>query len=144
MCAIVDANVGASLLRAPDAARNALMHKWIRGGGRIAIGGKLRAELAQIGEVRRWLVTLSTAGRVVDVADDRVDAEEEALRPSCESDDSHVIALARVSGARVVFTDDAALRRDVKNARLLAKPRGKIYSDASHAHLLTRKTCAGC
>ena len=58
-----------------------------------------------------------------------------------QSDDSHVIALARASGARLLYTGDTALIADFKDKRLIDKPRGRIYSGAANSDLLTRSTC---
>lgn len=61
----------------------------------------------------------------------------------CRSNDLHVLALARVSGARTLCTADGDLRRDFKDSRLVARPKGSIYSRASHAHLLKHSTSCG-
>ena len=58
---------------------------------------------------------------------------------ACVSDDQHVIALAQVSGARLLFSNEPNLHRDFKSKRLIDKPRGKVYSnkeskDLSKAH----------
>lgn len=42
------------------------------------------------------------------------------------SDDEHVLALARVSGARLLYTEDKELIEDFKNSRILS-PRGKVF-----------------
>ena len=61
----------------------------------------------------------------------------------CQSNDHHVIALARVSGARVLFTEDKALMRDFGDLRLL-RPKGKVYRRPSHSRLLVhRRGCRG-
>ena len=46
----------------------------------------------------------------------------------CASDDEHVIALARVSGARLLFTNDGDLQADFKNPGIINGPRGVIYT----------------
>ena len=48
------------------------------------------------------------------------------------SDDEHVLALALVSGARLLYTNDAALISDFKNRTIVATPRGKIYTTAEN------------
>ena len=62
------------------------------------------------------------------------------------SNDPHVLALAIVSGARLLYSNDADLQQDFKDKRLIDKPRGKVYStredksfQQSHARLLWRK-----
>ena len=58
---------------------------------------------------------------------------------ACVSDDEHVIALAQVSGARLLFSNDAELHKDFKSKELIVQPRGKVYStkearDFTNAH----------
>ncbi len=52
------------------------------------------------------------------------------------SNDAHVIALARVSGARILFCRDTALEKDFRNPSVINNPRGKIYKYKSHKNLL--------
>ena len=65
----------------------------------------------------------------------------------CRSDDEHVLALAVVSGARLLYTNDTALIADFKNREIIANPRGKVYSTAvsnrvtaTHRRLLGDRT----
>ncbi len=101
-------------------------------------GGENRRELAKLSNVRRRLKTLWSAGLALEEDDGDVDKEEKAVvkMSACRSDDPHVIALARVSGARVVCTEDQALQTDFKNRDLVPAPKGKIYKNANHAHVL--------
>jgi hypothetical protein len=62
----------------------------------------------------------------------------------CESDDQHLLALARVAGARTLCTEDKPLMSDFKNASIIAAPRGRIYRDESHVSLLQHdRGCQG-
>lgn len=70
-----------------------------------------------------------------------IDAETIAIKSACTSNDAHVVALARISGARVVATKDIQLHVDIKNKTLLDNPRGSVYQDESHAHLLAAAAC---
>ena len=47
----------------------------------------------------------------------------------------HVLALALVSGARLLYTNDAALIDDFGNPEIVARPRGKIYTTARNANV---------
>ena len=64
--------------------------------------------------------------------DEDVNGRAEALRRNniCTSNDEHVIALALVSGARLLYTNDKALIEDFKNRDIVAGPRGRIYTTA--------------
>ena len=52
-----------------------------------------------------------------DISDEAVDSEAETLQSQgvCRSDDEHVLALASVSGARLLFTNDNALQDDFRD-----------------------------
>ena len=99
-------------------------------GGRLWIDefhGTQRANLVQ---------SLEQAGRAIIYPASIVNAEEDAVKVDCKSNDAHVIALARVSGARVLCTQDSELEDDFKDRTLIDSPRGSIYKNASHRHLL--------
>lgn len=91
-----------------------------------------------MGEFWRYFVRLDRRGSARLIADPLVDHETNVVRSTglCLSDDPHIVALARVSGARVLCSNDDALCADFKNPRLLAKPRGKIYRYAEHSRLI--------
>jgi hypothetical protein len=144
VCLIVDANVAGRFLAQPGAIVDWLFGD--RGIPRLVAAGKLREELAVLTEVRRLLVTLERAGRLRSADPHRLQTEEARLRIAnrCVSNDHHVLALALVTGARTLATDDGALARDFKNVHLIAAPRGKIYRDPGiHGRLLghTPKSC---
>ena len=81
--------------------------------------------------------------------DDAVNARADELRQRavCRSDDEHLLALALVTGARLLYTNDAALIADFKNREIVANPRGKVYTTAennevtnAHRRLLADRT----
>ena len=85
---------------------------------------------------------------VVEYGDTEIEAEirwikkqklPKKMKP--KSNDLHVIALARISGARLLYSDDKKLRKDFKNKHLVNSPRGKVYSKEDHQHLLDQNLC---
>ena len=80
---------------------------------------------------REWLRQGLLRGSVRDTPDRQVDDEARALASSedLRSNDRHVLALARLSGARLLYSRDEALRDDFRNVKLLAGPRGKLYPE---------------
>ncbi len=119
----------------------------------LVVGGRHREELMRSGEsMRRWLTQLQLAGRLTSVESELVGQRTNKLTqtteqgtPLCESNDEHIIALAQISGARLLFTNDNALTSDFKAKRLIDAPRGKVYSTSqssevqrSHRDLLRR------
>lgn len=133
MCAIVDANaahevfpespVQGSPVR-PPAGRG--FFDWIcKGDGRLVVGGKLREELDKTG-LKNWMRTARQAGHIRLVDDESVDRRAGELddEGACQSNDSHVVALAEISGARLLYTNDGKLQEDFK--KLVQK--GRVYS----------------
>ena len=144
MCIIVDANRMGTFLADPVREDVAPIHRWLekRSGTLVySTGGKFESEIGATS--RRKLLSYVQAGRakLVDAAD--FDEDEQRLNNNAvlRSDDPHVLALARFSGARVLFTADGDLRDDFKDKRFIDNPRGKIYSGKQNASLLTQSTC---
>ena len=96
------------------------------------------------GMARRRLADYVRDGRAIVVAKERFTEDEASLRRRSDlrSDDPHVLALARVSGARLLYTGDTDLIADFKDKKIIDSPRGKVYSGAANTNLLTRSACA--
>lgn len=128
MCAIVDANTAAEVFgRNKTEAGSAFFNWLIREHGRLIVGGEVRRELLRT-SARALLQQLTLAGRAFTVDDAQVDATTEVVRPQCRSDDPHVVALAQVSGARLLYSNDMTLHRDFGDPHLINAPRGSIFS----------------
>lgn len=137
MCLIVDSNCSHIIFGQPSSENARPIWDWLRADGIIVYGGRLTRELSRTANAVRILAELSRSGRAK-FEDEKAVQEQEAIIAAtnrCQSDDFHVIALARVSGARVLFTEDKKLMRDFQNLELL-RPKGKIYRAARHRALL--------
>ncbi len=136
MCTILDNDVVAAVFR-PDPCPGAREFKrWIEAGGaRLVVGGKNLRELCENRAFRAWLQEALRQSKATSVPDSRVDKEAESLRQSAsfKSNDEHVLALARLSGARLLYSRDGPLGDDFKDVRLLGKPRGKVYPEKKGA-----------
>lgn len=153
MCAIVDANVAPLLFRADDSGAAAAFFEWINTGtGRLVVGGKLRTELAEVRSFVKWQREATLAGLIRSVSDKHVNSRADVVKNEglCRSNDEHIIALAQISGARLLYSHDKNLHKDFRNRALLADPRGKVYSTLtgpelrhSHRQLLDGCTCRG-
>src|SRR5262245_50758229 len=107
MCVIVDAN-RAALVVDPAEPEFEPVRNWVTTGpGRLVHGGQLTEELYRVERVRRWLLALARAGRAVIAPRDAMERETAivAAHPALRSDDPHVIALARLTGARTLCTE---------------------------------------
>jgi predicted nucleic acid-binding protein len=130
MCAIVDANVAHEVFGADRPEAGVKFFEWINlGKGRLVAGGKLLRELNPT-SAREWARQALNAGLIRNVPETHVDARMAELRnePAISSNDPHVLALAQISGARLLYTNDRALQQDFRNRRLIHNPPGKIYS----------------
>ena len=141
MCAIIDANVIHEVFgkSSPDAGKEFLY--WVNcGRGRLVAGGKLLNELENAsGEFKKWALQAKSSGKIRFIEKDQVNAQEQGLRhtPICSSNDSHIIALAQVSGARLLYSNDKKLQQDFKNKELIDNPRGKVYSTNQGREIFT-------
>ncbi|MDE0226675.1 MAG: hypothetical protein OXP28_16320 [Gammaproteobacteria bacterium] len=140
---IVDASRLGRFLSEPAHEDSVPIRKWLdEQGGRIvySTAGKFADEV--VGKVRTKLEAYYRAGKAVYVPRERFEQDAETLAPQIRSNDPHVIALARAAGVRLLYTGDGALRDDFKDKRFIDQPRGKVYSRAGNANLLTRSVCA--
>ena len=131
MCAIVDTNVCGEVFGENRNEAGRRFFDWLTAGhGRLVVGGRLKAELRHRG-FDEWLREALRAGRVFDQPGGRIEEETRALERDrrCRSDDPHVLALARISGARLLYTNDSTLQEDFTDPALLpGQERGRIYT----------------
>ena len=141
MCVIVDTDVACSVFGDPPHHDFLPVFEWLHNPkkhGHLVHGGRLTRELSGVEYIRRYLLRLNQAGRASVIPDDEVTPEEERVVAMgiCKSDDVHIIALARISGARTLCSHDNDLHHDFTNSQLISRPRGSVYQNRSHTHLL--------
>ncbi|MCY4227537.1 MAG: PIN domain-containing protein [Gammaproteobacteria bacterium] len=133
MCAILDANVASEIFGKRKSRAGEEFRKWLDSGSSalaLVSGGKLADELKGNAHFRGWSRTAIQYGRFRLVDRAEVETQAAKLRQSraCISDDEHIIALAQISHARLLFSNDANLHKDFKDKSLIHDPEGKIYS----------------
>ena len=136
MCAILDANSWPEVFSSDKPPAGEAFRDWLRRQrGFLVLGGKLRTEVTTGVKRKLQIQQLQLSGTVVPIPDAPVNAAETALKAdgSCVSDDQHIIALAQVSGARLLYSKDRALHSDFTNPKILS--RGKVYSTMSSTEL---------
>ena len=149
MCAILDNNVRHEVFGNNPSEAGKYFLDWLeQRGGTLVVGGKLlRDELGRYEHFMKWLPQALLAGTVKRIADSPVDTATERLirQRICRSDDEHVLGLAQVSGARLLFTNDRALQQDFANRAIIGGTRGRIYTTVernairpTHRSLLNR------
>ena len=149
MCAILDASVCSMVFGDKDRpAAGKGFFEWINSGqGRLVVGGKLRSELYQNDSFKKWAATAVQYGLLKNSDDVLINRRERTLN-DLTSNDSHIIALAIESHARLLCTNDRRLMSDFKNADFIQNPKGSIYSipagskfDKRRRDLLQRSNC---
>lgn len=140
MCIIVDADSAHHLSNLTEHGKPVM--RWLlKGRGGLIVGGDVKRELAK-GGLRETMVVLNQAGRLKQLDDKKVDDLAKDIKQSgkCRSNDQHVIAVAMISGCRLVYSSDQALHEDVKNGEILSPP-ASVYKSKDHVHLLTECKC---
>ena len=133
MCAILDNDVRHQVFGDSHSEAGLFFLEWLTSKNRrgvLVVGGKLLQELTESPKFKKWFQEAQQAGRARRISDDEVNNETENLRKQriCQSDDEHVLALARVSGARLLFTNDQDLTRDFKNRQIVPGVPGRVYT----------------
>ena len=131
MCAILDNDVVGLVFGKDRPPAAQAFFTWIDSGrGRLVVGGKLLRELDGTREFRRWRRQAVLAGRIRLLNDEAVDgrASELERQGACRSRDWHVVAIAQLSGARLLYSNDDALRDDFRDRTLIGGLRGRVYS----------------
>ena len=148
MCIIVDANKLGDFLAEPPNEDSAPIHQWLNrqhGRGKIvySTGGHFVREIS--GTRRTKLAAYVRSGKAQLIPAERFADDEQALQAGGDmrSNDPHVLALARASGARLLYTADKKLMGDFKDKRFIDQPRGRVYSRAENTNLLTNLVCTG-
>ena len=155
MCAIIDANVMDEAFGRRPAPAAVMFIDWIDSRrGRLIVGGsKLRRELNNASNNFKRGAREALLSRIArDVNDVKVDKRTKQLVAdgSCKSNDQHVIALAQLGGARLLYSNDGNLQQDFRDKRLVDNPRGQVYLTRvskeftpTHRGLLGRRDLCG-
>lgn len=153
MCAILDANVVHKVFGRDRPCAGIEFYKWINAGsGSLVVSDALLKELDQLQAFKKWRSKAASAGRIIRGNNKKINKRIKKLveAGSCRSNDVHVIALAQITGARFLYSDDADLHSDFGNKSLISDPRGVIYSTLrqdgftrTHRQLLNRRTICG-
>ena len=141
MCIIVDTDRMAIFLSKPDNEDVAPIHKWLNSKLGVLVfstGGGFANEVKK--KARRLLQEHVRAGNAKLIPSNEFREDEQSLQgnSAVKSKDYHILALARASNARILFTGDNKLVKDFKNKDLIDKPRGKIYSGKKNENELLK------
>ena len=137
MCLILDANRFSQFLD-PGNKDMKPVRNWInKQNGKLVYAPtqKIQDELKRHKSMQSWFSEYRRAGRIRIIDKEKVNKVEVKLT-GLLSNDKHIIALASVSGVKLLISDDTNLQKDFKK-----KVGGKIYKNKNHKHLLRRDTC---
>ncbi len=142
MCIIIDANKLGDFLN-PRHQESEPIRQWLKRKGKLiySTSGKFAKEIGRGNREklkRHW-----QKGEADLVSHKEFIAEEQAFKNCAlvKPDDPHILALVQHTGTRLLYTEDLNLIKDFKNNKLIHKPRGKVYSRAKNADLLTDTAC---
>ncbi len=145
MCIVVDANVFSEVLKNDPKSSFKSVSDWIyHGTGKFVIGGtKYQNEIGfnEHESKINQLLQLKKASKLVLIADDKVDKEENGLKAKLDKncDDHHIIALLQVSGCKLLASkDQRSFSYIQKNTK------AKIYSSEKNSDLLIPSNIAKC
>ncbi|WP_424945742.1 hypothetical protein [Candidatus Spongiihabitans sp.] len=142
MCIIIDTNKIHDFLKDPPSDDTQPIHIWLaqKGGSFVyTTDGKYGEELKT---VKYRLLEYVRKGQARVFTEKQTAPEKEHLENLGQhiSNDIHILALAKASGARLLYTGDKDLMADFKKKAII-DPRGKIYSGSGHKNLLKKDLC---
>ena len=109
---------------------------WINPKRHLVFGGKLKEELLNQNAFRKWMPEAVLGGRLKECNDDKINkAIKNLKKEKIESNDLHIIALAKASGARLLYSNDSGLQEDFKNKKFI---NGKIYPSSKEERTLKK------
>ena len=144
MCIIIDTNKMPAFLKSPLSEDMKPIHTWLskRGGSFVyTTYGTYGKELK---DFEHKLRSYYQSGQAKLYTEEQIAPEEKKVREinKHKSNDVHILALARASGARLLCTGDKKLITDFTNTKIiLPKPKGKIYPRTKRRDFLKKNPC---
>ncbi|MXY40618.1 MAG: PIN domain-containing protein [Rhodospirillaceae bacterium] len=130
MCAIVDANVVWEVFGSDRPEAGQKFFDWLTAGsGILIIGGRLLSESSKDLRFKKWAEAAVKSGRMKIEDGNEIDRRKAEISRigQARSNDVHIVALAQISGARLLYSNDRKLIDDFKDKSLIDRPRGKVY-----------------
>ncbi len=135
MCVILDADCVGEVFGSNRSIAGCDLFNWLeKPDARLVVGGKLWEELNKHRKFEKWAVEAQRSRRVRRYSDDAIATEEGDLPTALRSNDPHVIALARTSRARVLYSKDKKLGEDFRDPKLVPKPKGRLLPTGDSAN----------
>lgn len=129
MCAIVDASGANDVFGKNRPEIGSMFFDWINDHGRILTGGKLTMEIGDLcPRFLEWAKEAERTGKLKRMSHSKIHREitEVIKRKHGGSplNDAHILAIARLGGARLLYANDKDLLENFVDPRLVSRPRG--------------------
>jgi hypothetical protein len=153
MCIVVDPPTFIPMFKTSDPEHSVFspVKNWIDNGhGKFVIGGtKYKAELSAVKSIIPFIAELERRGKIVRRDDADVDSDEILVRqiePALDFDDTHLAALIRLTGCKVICLRDVRAHRFLRQTKLYGstKKRPNLYTRAKNAGILCQSNLAPC
>jgi hypothetical protein len=153
MCIVVDPPLFVPMFKAsdPEHAMYQPVRDWVENGlGKFVTGGATyKKELSRVSSILRILGELEKKGKLVKANDNKVDAEEVAVKkifPLKDFDDPHLVAIVRTTLCKVICIRDPRAHKYLRHAKLYesTKHRPSLYTRPKNRALLCDKHICGC
>ena len=143
MCIIIDTNKMPAFLNDPSSEDMEPIHTWLSKRGGSFVYTTYGAYGEELKTVKDRLSVYVRNGHAHLVDKSKIIPEENKLQTIKihKSNDIHILALGRASGARLLYTSDRDLIDDFKKREIINQPRGNIYSSAKNKDLLKKDLC---
>ena len=138
MCIVLDANCFSQYVRQTEDMKP--VRRWVnKGSGKLvyAASGRYADEIQKAEGMRRLMLEYSRGGRSKQIQSEEIERERASLPEDLRSNDSHIIALGKASGARLLISLDQRLGEDWGEHIT----RGRVYKRKEHASLLKKTIC---
>ena len=142
-CAILDADSIGEVFGNDESEAGTEFLKWVLDGRlRLVSGGHAQEELRGNTEFRKWAAArppnLSVyRQRLISTEKEKLDIRKQMFG-DVRSNDTHVLALAVVSGSRLLYSRDNALRDDFTDGSIILGPWGQLYNEGAKDSLADR------
>ena len=139
-CAILDADCVGEVFGREESEAGAEFLRWVLDGKlRLVSGGQAQEELRRSSEFRQWAAARPPnltvySQSVIEPRKAKLDDRKRAFG-DVRANDTHVLALALVSGSRLLYSRDKALRDDFEDASIIIGPWGQLYNEGAKDRL---------
>lgn len=152
MAVVVDPPLFIPMLKTSDPRHQEYfdIKNWVvNGKAKFVIGGtQYKNELSRIESILKLLIELDKRNKIYRISDNSVDEDVvnlKRLEPSADFDDPHLVALIRLSHAKIICVNDPRSHKFLKRNDFYDNPklRPKLYTGSRNKRLLNDSNLSG-